>query len=426
MLKAGAACLDISPPLGTLIPGLFHERRAETVHDPLNVRAFVLEGDDGAIAVAVCDLIGVKRPYLDRARSRAAEATGLSPERILVCCTHTHTGAQTGDDPYTEFVIGRIADAIREAWQKRTGSVVGWGVGNEDRAVFNRRYRMKDGSVRTNPGIGNPEVASVAGPIDPDVGVLALETPQGDPIGLLANYALHYVGGGDHERAVSADYFGCFSRLMRNMRGGDFVAALSNGACGDINNHDVLGGETFANDRYQHTERVAARVAAEALWVWNGMTLSDEAPLGGKMQELTLEHKSPPSEEDIARAKEIEGKSGGTMADRAFARRTLRRLDEAGERTSTWVQALRVGDLALVGVPGELLVRLGMDIKRRSPFAQTTVLELANDSVGYLPDQEAFGEGGYEPEACQFAAGAGEMIVDTAVALLDAIHRNET
>jgi len=276
MIKAGAAILDITPPLGTLIPGLFHERRAEVINDPLHVRSFVLEGDTTGIAVVVCDLIGVKRTYLDRAKEKIKDAIGLSPSQVLICCTHTHTGARTGEDAYTEFMIERISDVVRLAWESRQAAEVGWGRGSEDRVVFNRRYRMKDESVRTNPGTGNPEVAEPLGPVDPEVGAICLREPDGDTIGLLGNYTLHYGGGGDHERAISADYFGMFGQLIQRMRGESFVAALSNGACGDINNIDVLGGTRPKNDRYQHTERVAALIAAQALWAWNEMTFVDD------------------------------------------------------------------------------------------------------------------------------------------------------
>ena len=89
MIKAGAAILDITPPLGTLVPGLFHERRAEVINDPLHVRSFVLEGDTTGIAVVVCDLIGVKRAYLDRAKEKIRDTIGLSPFQVLISCTHT-------------------------------------------------------------------------------------------------------------------------------------------------------------------------------------------------------------------------------------------------------------------------------------------------------------------------------------------------
>lgn len=89
---------------------------------------------------------------------------------------------------------------------------------------------------------------------------------------------------------------------------------------------------------------------------------------------------------------------------------------------TTWVQALRVGDLAFVGVPGELLVELGLDIKRRSPFAQTMVMYIANDSIGYIPGRGAYEGGGYEAQGSGPRAGEGERIVDAAVQLLERVY----
>ena len=421
MVRAGSSILDITPPLGTSMPGLFHERWAEAINDPLQVRSFALEREGVGIAIAVCDLIGVKRIYLDRAIEKIADTIGLAPSNVLICCTHTHTGAQTGEDAYTNFVVERIADSVRLAWENRQTTQIGWGHSTEDRLVFNRRYQMKDGSVRTNPGMGNPDVVGPAGPIDSEVGVLCLRHPDGDTIGLLANYTLHYVGGGDHQRAISADYFGIFCELIQRMRGERFATALSNGASGDINNVDVLGGTRSKNDRYQHTERVAALVAASAFWAWNEMTFVDDVTLGAEIEEIMLKRRELPSEEDMAQARELEQKESKTMGERAFLRR-IQRIINLPEETCTWVQALRIGDIALVGVPGEFFVELGLEIKKRSPFAQTMVLELANDSIGYLPTRRAFKEGGYEPQASNFLPGVGEQIVETAITLLSQLY----
>jgi len=138
MLKAGVSCLDITPPLGTHMRGYFEERTASTVHDPLYVRSFVLDNDGSAVAIAVCDVIGVDRKYLDQARARIVETTELRPEQILICCTHTHTGPQTGDDEYTQWLWARIADGVGVAWQAREPAQVGWASTTEDRLVFNQ------------------------------------------------------------------------------------------------------------------------------------------------------------------------------------------------------------------------------------------------------------------------------------------------
>jgi neutral ceramidase len=202
------------------------------------------------------------------------------------------------------------------------------------------------------------------------------------------------------------------------------VAALSNGACGDINNIDVMGGTRSKNDRFQHSERVAGLIAAGALWAWNEMDFSDDVALWAEMEDVSLATKGKPTEAEFARIGEIEKKEQPTMAERAFVRRITKRMADVPEQVETYVQAFRIGDLGIVAVPGELMVKLGLDIKKRSPFHQTMVIELANDSVGYIPTKTAYEEGGYEPEASVFSPGCGEKIADVAVKLLNQLYQN--
>jgi hypothetical protein len=157
-------------------------------------------------------------------------------------------------------------------------------------------------------------------------------------------------------------------------------------------------------------------VAATALWAWNGMAFVQDAPVGGAMEEVVLSRR-PVSEADLARAREIAEKRLGRMEEQGFAWHILRTA-KLPEKVPTWVQALRVGDLGIVGIPGEPFVGLGLEIKRRSPFPKTCAIELANDSVGYLPTRQAFGEGGYEVVSSPFTPGVGEQLVETALRLL--------
>jgi len=287
MLTAGVSCLDITPPLGIKLRGYFEERVATTVHDPLQVRSFAVEQDGAAAVIAICDIIGIARPYLDRAKARIAETTELRPEQVLIACTHTHTGPFTGDDDYTAWLSDRIADGVRVAWQARQPAEVGWGRAEESRLVFNRRYRMKDGTVQTNPGVGNPDVIEPAGPVDPAVDVLVLRRPDGSTLGALANHAMHYIGIPDDRHAISADYFGFCSTMLQRLRGESFVAALSNGASADINNVDVIGRGVRKNNHYQHCERAGAIIAANALWAWNEAEFVADAPVAAALAEGT-------------------------------------------------------------------------------------------------------------------------------------------
>ena len=97
-----------------------------------------------------------------------------------------------------------------------------------------------------------------------------------------------------------------------------------------------------------------------------------------------------------------------------------------GESRKTWVQAVLIGDIALVGMPGECFTVLGQEIKRRSPFRYTYVFELANDYIGYIPDQAGFDRGGYQTWTGLHSfleRGTGELIVDEAVGLLERLHQ---
>ena len=251
---------------------------------------------------------------------------------------------------------------------------------------------------------------------------MCLQGIDGQPIGLLANYALHYVGAPNSQDSISADYFGAFSTLIQRMRGAQFPAALSNGACGDINNIDVIGNARPKNDRFQHSERVAGLIAAGALWAWNEMEFSEDMPIGAAMQEVVLQRKEKPTEADLKRVREIEAMKQPTMADRAFVRRITKRMADVPDQVSTPVQALRIGNLGIATAPGEFLVELGLNVKARSPFAQTMLIEIANDYIGYIPTRKSYDEGGYEPEASLFQPGCGELIADTAVDLLKQLH----
>ena len=352
MIRAGAAELDITPPLGLNMPGLFHERLAETVHDPLAVRTLVVESGGSCLCFSVCDLIGIHRDIIDRARARVAETLEIPPHGVMISCTHTHAGteASTWSD-YTTWLVDRIVDSIRIAWQRREPALAGWGSVDEHRLPFNRRFRMEDGTVRTNPGYANPDVVEAVGPVDPELGVLCLKRPAGGVLGVLANYSMHYIGGGGREKhAISADYFGMFANHLPRLCEADFVAAFSVGASGDINNIDVLGGSRPPNDHYQHTDRAGALLAADAYWAMAEMEFHDDAAVGSAMEEVVLERKRV-TEEDVRVAEAWSRLENATMAQRVFAWQTQRRRQEP-PRCSTWVQALRIGSLAYACVPG--------------------------------------------------------------------------
>jgi hypothetical protein len=428
-LQAGAAVTDITPPLGSSFAGSFHDQKAEDVHDPLHAKALVLENDGTTLAVAILDVICCPREILDQAKAEIAARCGIPPAHVLIACTHTHSGPATtgllGVDAvpgYAGFLIARIVDAVTLAQRRLQPARAGWGVGQEPSLVFNRRFRMKDGTVKMNPGVLNPAIVESVGPTDPDVAVLAVETPEGAPIALLASYALHYVGGGNGTQ-ISADYFGFFAEALQRAKGTSFVAMLANGASGDINNIDVSRRRQRDTVPFEHARRVAQVVAAEALKVWAKLSLSTECPLAGSLTPLRCAVRQPSSSE-LAEAEAKWAARGPNP--REWSRDIIyageaRHLAAGPSEIETWVQALRIGDLGIAALSGEIFCRLGLDLKAAAPCRPTMLIELANDYSGYIPTRIAFEEGGYETwpaRSSKLVPDTGERMVATAVELL--------
>ncbi|HEV7216055.1 MAG TPA: hypothetical protein VGP33_13150 [Chloroflexota bacterium] len=439
-LRAGAAKLDITPPLDTPIAGSFNERRATDVDDPLYARALVLEAGDVRLALVACDIIALPVDDVTAAKELIARRTGIPPECVQVAATHTHTaGSPTGllgtprAESYMALLPARIASAVELAVKRLRPARLGSAMLPVEGVTFCRRFRMRDGTVRMNPGRGNPDAVEPVSPVDPALSVLYLEDAENrQPLALWANFTLHYVGT-DHGNALSADYFGRFARIVESALGGQALPLLTNGASGQINNVDVRD-KLQPGGAYQ-AERVARVVAGAALSAAGQARLTGEATLGAKLRTIQVTRRRVTAE-DIAIARRVlgvpEGQRAAGIPDGPFSwvrgqplplnvlhayAREMALLDALPATLPAPVQVLRVNDLAIVSLPGEIFVELGLAIKAASPAHATAVVGLANGYLGYVPDNPAYDQGGYETWAARSAAverGAGEALVATA------------
>ena len=432
MLKAGAAKVDISPRPGVALAGGFRPVVARSVHDPLHCRALVLDDGRCPLALATCDLIVIQREDVLRVKEEIRRRIGLPPEQVMLAATHTHSApAPAGllgtdrEDAYMDWALPRMAEAVVRAWQARRPARAGWGTGEAPGHVFNRRFRMKDGTVRTNPGSQNPDALAPVGPVDPQVALLAVvDGADGSPLAAVGNYALHYVGGVGPGH-VSADYFACVEQAVNGLMGADFPLLWTNGFCGDVNNNDVFRPREPAAP-YERMRSVAASVGQAAEGIWRGMEFAEEAPLAAALADLPVRRRvSTPEELEQARA--VMAHPAGEDdpgRERAYAREALLLADWPEEEVAP-VQALRVGGLGIAALPGEMFAEYGLDIKRRSPFAATMAVELANGYAGYLPAPKAFEEGGYETRlarSSRLAPQAGPAMCEKALELLMGLH----
>ena len=260
-LRAGASAVDITPKMFPLnMPGGFNANMAENAHDPLYARALVLDDGTTTLAIVVVDNLGVAQEACEEAKALAAKQCGIAIDKILVSSTHTHSGppsnAKDGPAPavaYRQILVAGMAESIVRAHAALRPASVGAAAHPLPEEVFNRRWYLKPGAmppnpfgrmdlVKMNPGTSPAILDRPAGPTDPDITIVSVQDATSrQPLALLANYSLHYVGG-TPSAMISADYYGEFARLMRSrLRGDDrFVAMMSNGTSGDINNIPFL------------------------------------------------------------------------------------------------------------------------------------------------------------------------------------------
>jgi sugar phosphate isomerase/epimerase len=434
-LRAGVAVVDITPPIGYRMSGYFYERLSTAVMNPLRAKAIVLRQQDQSAALVFCDLIGLSREVTSRARKQASEKTGIPTENILIAATHSHTGplyfgalrkhfhdvavAKYGSDPcekvdYAGVLSEKIAQVIAQADAGTKPVRLQAGVAQQQDLSFNRRFHMKDGTVRFNPGVLNPDIVRAAGPIDPGVPFVFFRGIDGDnAIAAIVNFALHLdtVGGTEY----AADYPYYLEQSLRQSFGDNFVLLFGTGTCGDINHIDVTKKDRLKTDYIGRT--LAETVIAKA----TGLKTAAEPSLAVRREivEAPLQHYGP---EKIAWARENIKKVGTSelsFLEQVEAYKILDIEMLPGETLPLEVQVFRLSrDVAVVGLPGEVFVELGLAIKRASPFPVTLVIELCQDDPSYIPTKKAFAEGSYETVNSRIAPGGGEMMAEAAVRLL--------
>lgn len=422
-LRAGAATSNLTPFIGGAIVGGFNPFPSTHIHDELHARCLVLDNGETRLAIVICDLLGASREVYDEARRLVTEETGLPGANLLMASTHTHSATsamgtnrfrvnQSLDD-YQQFVARRIADGVRRAINNLAPARIGWATGQEPQHVFNRRWFMKPGTVgvnpfgetndvvKMNPPRASPNLVKPSGPTDPEVCLIAVQSPEGRPVAVLANYSLHYVGGVGNGH-ISADYFALFCDRLQQLLGADrqrpaFVAMMSNGTSGNINNID-FSKPAAKEDSYAKMRVVADDVAQVAFKAMQGITYHDWIPLNAQFRELELGARHP-TPEQIARAKEIVARPKtlprAAPLEEVYAERTLR-MNEYPPTLMIPVQALRVGDVGIGAIPCETFVETGLALKQRSPFKPSFTIEIANGYFGYLPTPEHHRLGGYE------------------------------
>lgn len=438
--RAGAAQVDITPTRFPVInSGGFLERMAERAHDRLMSRALILDDGQTRIAIAVVDNLMMTRELLDEVKQQASRATGIPTVRMLISATHTHSAPSVmgalgsrADAAYTQFLPGQIVKSIVLAVDKLEPARIGWAsvqdyAHNHCRRWVYRPDRMPndpfgDRTVRAmmHPGYQSPHHVGPSGPADQGLTLLSVQSPDGRPIAVLGNYAMHYKGS----PAVSSDFCGRFGDALANLIGAEggspaLVGMMSQGTSGDSMWMDYA---KPANDPGLEGYTLAlAKVAHQA---YQQIVYQPWVPLAMAESCLTLARRAP-DEKRLAWAKEIAAKIQDRLPQNqpeVYALEALY-LHEQPE-VEILLQAVRIGDLGITALPNEVYGITGLKLKAQSPLKDTFNIELANGAFGYIPPQEQHFLGGYTTWPARTAGlevEAEPKIVDRLLSLLEQV-----
>jgi hypothetical protein len=449
VFRAGAATSNITPPIGSYQAARSSRPTATHVHDELQERSLVLDDGQPKLPFANSDLRHMSAEVAAGAKKIIEQTTGIPPECVIISATHTHTsgGARLEEKDgqpyydYSAFLTRRIADGVLRAANQLEPARIGWGVAEEPTPLFNRRWFLKASrgpiygahdnieQVDTNPGYSG--LLKPAGPVDPQITFLSVQSTSGKPISLLASYGLHYVGG-IAPGAISADYYAMFADRVGELLGADrqdppFVGIMANGTSGDVNNLERYSDEELAKrgpqpkkryKPYEKAREVAHLCADKVMEVHKTLQWHDHVKLTSVERTLTFERRYP-TKEEVEWAQAVKAGKIKPMSTSRYSTYSTVLAYASPEMPATIdviVQTHRIGEWAIAAMPFEVFAEIGLELKQRSPIQPLMNISIANGSHGYLPTPQQHRLGGYETWI-----GVNKVQLDASVKMVDAL-----
>lgn len=421
VLKAGAATVELKSDDSMVIGGGIGPGKAKGQEGQLRATALVVEDPHGGrVALVEADVLMLNRDILDDAAHRIEKQTGIPFDQILINATHTHHAPTTvtihgyeREEGFSHQVGDRIVEAAVAADKDRQPASFKYWRGEESSVGRNSRLLLSDGKIYwTGPFT---DAVRPTGPFDPDLPVLEFLKPDGSIKAVLFNHSTHTIG--TYTPGLrSPSFYGLAAQELEKEKGGLFL--FFSGASGSTHNLDLKATEA------------AVRIKAAIADSLDSAQPRSVDRVRGLRSELTVKVRNFDEAKDDEAVVTYCSKRHGSLQAAMPTIEVFRKMrkvlaPQQGQERKTWVQAIVIGDVALVGVPGEFFTYLGEQIKRRSPYRDTFVFQLANDYVGYIPDKRAFDKGGYQVWTglhSFLARGTGEAIVDEAVKLLEQLH----
>ncbi len=407
---------DITPPLGGFMWGYYCQRDAQDVYNNLFARAAVIEDNGTVAAFVTVDTCVIPREMHDIVTKRIEEYTGINPENVCISSNHTHTGAPVFDDPavnafsdesYKNVFFRLCADAVILAYKRLDDAAASFAKTEVKGYSYNRNFLTTEG-IYVTQGRGKPNLVRELGDVDYELPIIFFEREK-KPIGAIISYALHQDTVGCKIPGYSGDYSCILSEKLKEKYGNDFVTVFLLGTCGDVNhlpkdiNVPIKGyipiGEALA----------AATIEAvkEAKPIGSGIEVIKEF--------IEVERRSFDMNQELAEVARL------TSISAMRARNLMHYISSKPAQTSTLaIQGIRIGDVYIAVLPGEIYNTYGKQIKSNSPFVRTIVAQNCNSYCGYIPSHEAFDKNSdlYEASLCYHSCHVpktGDMFVAKAL-----------
>ncbi len=418
-LRVGAAAVELQADDSMSIAGSIHAGRLKGQEGQLRAVAVVLQkGQSPPVALVACDVLIMTRDLVDPVVAEIEKRCRIPASHVLIHATHTHHAPSTcrvhaygPDERFCRHLQQVIPEAVVAAQSRLSPATFLYGKGEEKTIGQNSRLLLQDGAIYW---IGpRNDVVRPTGPVDPDVPVLVFRSPEGKLLAMLFGHSAHTIG--DLKGGVrSPAFYGMAAQSLEQQYGG--IVAFLEGASGSTHRLDVSPVEA-----YQRIRQVVEETMKSAQPVPVDKLLAVKEP-------FTFRYRTfDEAAEEKAVTEYCQKRVGGQGAEAiATVFRQMRKelAPFQGKETRTWLQVIRIGPVAVVGVPGELFTHLGLEIKRQSPFPHTVVVELANDWIGYIPDREGHRLGGYQVWTglhSYVEPGTGERLVEQAVRMLRSV-----
>ncbi len=419
---------DITPPIGCFLWGHYREMYTKDVITRLYIKAVVIDDNGEITAIVVIDSCTLPEDMHSEVTKRIQEYTGIPADKICIASNHTHWGAPIVDSPelgcyadeaYKDVFYRRCADAVTLAYRRLEETDISFGTSIAHGLAFSRNFELTDGTYVCH-GRGRTNIKRALSEPDEELPVVMFKH-NGKPIGAIICYACHQCTmGAQPTIGYGGDFAAVLSLRLKEKYGKDFVSLYLIGTCGDVNHVNPDPNVPVTNFEY-----IGNKLADYFENSVNAAVPMNNGGVKSIKEFLEIKRRNPNMDLNRNRIREL-------IDDKTImrGRNMLYYVSKSQpEFTNLAVQCIKIGDILIACLPGEVYTDFGRRIKKESPFKHTIVVENCNTYCGYIPTKEAFNperDNLYETSLCYHSCHvpeAGDIITDKVLELANNLNK---